>query len=58
MSIPGPNILLSTMLWNILSLCSFHRMRDKISPPYKTVKLQFRIFRFLNRRQKGKIFWK
>jgi len=32
----GQNILLSTLYWNPLRLCSSRNMRDKISHPYKT----------------------
>jgi hypothetical protein len=35
-SLFGPNILLSTLFSYILSLCSAHNVRDKISHPYRT----------------------
>jgi dolichol kinase len=31
-----PNILLSTLFWNALSLCASPDMRDHVSRPYKT----------------------
>ena len=31
----GPNILLSTLFWNTLSLCSSLNVRHKVSHPYK-----------------------
>jgi hypothetical protein len=35
-SVLGPNILLSTLFSNTLSLCSSLNVRDKVSHPYKT----------------------
>jgi hypothetical protein len=35
-SLLGPNILLSTLFLNILSLCSSLSVRDQVSHPYKT----------------------
>jgi hypothetical protein len=35
-SLLGPNILLSTLFSNILSLCSSLNVRDQVSHPYKT----------------------
>jgi hypothetical protein len=35
-SLLGPNILLSTLFSNILSLCSSLSVRDQVSQPYKT----------------------
>jgi hypothetical protein len=35
-SLLGPNILLSTLFSNTLSLCSSLSVRDQISHPYKT----------------------
>jgi hypothetical protein len=32
----GPNILLSTLFWNIVNLCSSLNVRDQVSHPYKT----------------------
>jgi len=36
-SLLGPNILLSTLLSNTLSLCSSLNMKDHVSHPYKTI---------------------
>src|SRR5215470_4552013 len=33
-SLLGPNILLSTLFWNTLSLCSSLSVRDQVSHPY------------------------
>jgi hypothetical protein len=35
-SLLGPNILLSTLFSNTLSLCSSPSVRDQVSHPYKT----------------------
>jgi hypothetical protein len=35
-SLFGPNIVLSTLFSNTLSLCSSHNMRDQFSHPYRT----------------------
>jgi hypothetical protein len=35
-SLLGPNILLSTLFSNTLSLCSSLNVRDQVSHPYKT----------------------
>jgi hypothetical protein len=35
-SLLGPNILLSTLFSNILSLCSSLSVRDQVSHPYQT----------------------
>jgi hypothetical protein len=32
----GPNILLSTLFWNTVSLCSSFNVRDQVSHPFKT----------------------
>jgi hypothetical protein len=41
-SLLGPNILLSTLFSNSTNLCSFLRVRDQISHPYKQqAKLRF-----------------
>jgi hypothetical protein len=34
-SLLGPNILLSTLFWNTLGLCSSLSVRDQVSHPYK-----------------------
>jgi hypothetical protein len=36
LSLFGPNILLSALFSNIVSLCSFHNVRDQVSHPYST----------------------
>jgi hypothetical protein len=36
LSLLGSNILLSTLFWNTLSLCSSLSVRDQVSHPYKT----------------------
>jgi hypothetical protein len=42
-SLLGPNILLSTLFSNTLSLCYSLNVRDKVSHPYKT---RINIFKF------------
>jgi hypothetical protein len=32
----GPNIILSTLFWNTLSLCSSLNVRNQVSHPYRT----------------------
>jgi len=59
-SLLGPNILLSKLFSNILSLRSFLNVRDHVSHPYKTtgniIVLCIFIFTFLNSRLEDKRF--
>jgi hypothetical protein len=52
----SPNILLSTLFSNTISLCSSPKVRDQLSHPTRTrdkiIVLYILIFMFLNRRQK------
>ena len=57
----GPNILLSTLIWNTLSLCSSPDLRDQISHVCKTTSKLILpcilIFVCLDRKREGKRFW-
>ena len=57
----GPNILLSTLIWNTLIPCSSRDLRDQISHVCKTTsKLILHcilIFVCINRKREGKRFW-
>jgi hypothetical protein len=59
-SLFGPNILLSTLFSNTLSLCSSLNVRDQVSHPYSTtdkiIVLHVLIFEFLNSRREDKRF--
>jgi hypothetical protein len=58
-SLLGPNILLSTLLSNILDLCPILTVRDQVSHPYqtgKTIVSKSSIFTFLDSRREDKIF--
>jgi hypothetical protein len=60
-SILGPNILLSTLFSNTLSLCSFLTVRDQVSHPYritgKIIVFYIVIFRFSKSRWEDRRFW-
>jgi hypothetical protein len=60
-SLLGPNILLSTLFSNTLSLCSSLNVRDQVSHPYRTtgkiIVLYILIFMFLTANEKTKMFW-
>jgi hypothetical protein len=60
-SLFGPNILLSTMFSNTLSLCSSLNVRDQVSHPYRTrdrtIVLYIVILMFLDSRQEDKRFY-
>jgi hypothetical protein len=57
----GPNILLSTLFSNTLSLCSSLNVRDQFSHPYRTtgksIVLYILIFRFFDCRLEDRRFW-
>jgi hypothetical protein len=60
-SLLGPNILLSTLFSNTLSLCSYLNVRDQVSHPYKTtgriMVLQMLTFTFLDSRRADRRLW-
>jgi polysaccharide pyruvyl transferase WcaK-like protein len=60
LSLLGPNILLSTLFSNTLSLCSSLSVRDQVSHPYKitgkTTVLYTLIFVFLDSNLEDKRF--
>jgi hypothetical protein len=51
-SLFGPNILLSTLFSNTLSLCSSLNVRDQVSHPYRTTGKYIPIFKFLTAGEK------
>jgi hypothetical protein len=57
----GPNIVLSTLFSNTVSLCSSLNARYQVSHPYratcKMILLYNLIFMFLNSRREDKWFW-
>jgi hypothetical protein len=60
-SVFPPNILLSTLFSNTLSVCSSPNLRDKVSHPYKTTGkiiyiFYILIFKFFDRRWEDKRF--
>jgi hypothetical protein len=59
-SLFGPNILLSTLFRNTLSLCSSLNDRDQVSHPYRTtgkmIALYILIFTFFDSRCEGRWF--
>jgi len=55
-SLSGPNIFLSTLFSNTLSLCSSLNVSDQVSHPYNTKVLYIFIFTFLAIKQDDKIF--
>jgi hypothetical protein len=59
-SLLGPNIVLSALFSNTLSLCSSLRMRDHVSHPYKTTGkfgfVCFIIYVFLEKRREDRIW--
>jgi hypothetical protein len=61
LSLFGPNIRLSTLFSNTLSLCASLNVGDKISHPYKAtdkiIVLHTLIFMFLDSKRKDKRFW-
>jgi hypothetical protein len=60
-SLFGPNILLTTLFSNTLSLCSTLNVRDQVSKPYRTagkiIALYSLIFMFLDSRREDERFW-
>jgi hypothetical protein len=60
-SLFGPNILLSTLFSNTLSLCSSLNVRDQIPHPYraigKIIVLDIVIFKIFDSRQEDRRFW-
>jgi hypothetical protein len=48
------NILLSTLFWNTLSLCSFLSVTDQVSHPYKTIGKITLLIKFFGRRRVDK----
>jgi hypothetical protein len=58
-SLYGPNILLSTLFSNALSLCSSLNVRDKVSHHYRTTGkiIVMHILIFLSSRHEDKSFW-
>jgi hypothetical protein len=60
-SLFGPNILLSILFSNTLSLCSSLNVRDQVSHPYRTkgklVVLYILIFMFFYSRHEDRRFW-
>jgi hypothetical protein len=55
----GPNILLSTLFSNTLSLCSSLNVRDQVSHPHRTTGkiLHSQMFTFLESRREDRRFW-
>ena len=54
----GPNMILSTLFWNVHGLHSFHNVKTQVSVPYTTkgkIIVQY-IFIYILRQQTGK--WK
>jgi hypothetical protein len=60
-SLFGPNILLSTLFSNTLSLCSSLNVRDKVSHPYRTtgkmIVLYILMFTFFDSSPEDRRFW-
>ena len=58
LSLLGPNILLNTLFWNTLSLCSSCNMSYQVSHPYKTTGkiIILYIFKFLDSKLEDKRF--
>jgi small basic protein len=59
-SVFGPNIHVSSLFSNILSVCSSLDIRDQVSHPYRTagkiIVLCIQIFKFLDSRREDKSF--
>jgi hypothetical protein len=57
----GPNILLTTLFSNTLSLCSSLNVSDQVPHPYRTtgkiIVLHILMFMFLDSRREDKSFW-
>jgi hypothetical protein len=62
-SLFGLNIILSTLFWNTLSLCSSPNVRDQVSDPYRTTSKIIRVLtyiltsKFLDSRREDQRFW-
>jgi hypothetical protein len=60
-SLFGPNILLSTLFSNTLSLCSSLKVRDQVSHPYTTTDnimvLYILIVKFFDSNREDRRFW-